>query len=38
MKRRQMSYSGSKKHFKKNTGIHKVNSLNPRKFRGGIRL
>ncbi|QXP08277.1 MAG: hypothetical protein [Arizlama microvirus] len=38
MKRRKMSKNVSRKVFKKNTGIHKVNSLNPRKFRGGIRL
>ena len=39
MKRRQkMSRHGSKKYFKKNTGVHTHNSLNPRNFRGGIRL
>lgn len=38
MKRKPMSKSSSKRVFKKNTGIHKVNALNPRKFRGGIRL
>lgn len=38
MKRRPMSRGKSRKVFKKNTGVHKVNSLNPRKMRGGIRL
>lgn len=38
MRRKQMSRSHSKKSFKKATGVHKVNSLNPRRFRGGIRL
>jgi len=38
MKRRPMSKSASRKVFRKNTGIHKTNSLNPRKMRGGIRL
>jgi len=38
MKRKGMSRKGSQKHFKKNTGIHKVNAMNPRRFRGGIRL
>jgi len=38
MKRRKMSYDKSKKVFKKNTGVHKLNTLNPRRMRGGIRL
>lgn len=38
MKRRPMSRQNSRRVFKKNTGVHKVNHLNPRKFRGGIRL
>lgn len=38
MKRRPMSRKGSKIHFKKNTGVQKMNSLNPRTMRGGIRL
>lgn len=38
MKRRPMSRKASKIHFKKNTGIQKMNSLNPRTMRGGIRL
>lgn len=37
-KRRRMSKGHSKKVFKKNTGIHSMNAMNPRKFRGGIRL
>lgn len=38
MKRRSMSNRHSKRSFKKATGVHKVNSLNPRRMRGGIRL
>jgi hypothetical protein len=38
MKRRQLTKSHSKKVFKKNTGIQKMNSVNPRSMRGGIRL
>lgn len=38
MKRRPMSRHQSRKSFKKATGVHKVNHLNPRRFRGGIRL
>jgi len=38
MRRKAMSHKGSRKAFRKNTGIHSVNTLNPRKFRGGIRL
>lgn len=38
MKRRPMSRSHSKKVFKKNTGVQKMNTLNPRTMRGGIRL
>nr|QJB20113.1 MAG: hypothetical protein [Microvirus sp.] len=38
MRRKKMSKAGSKRHFKKNTGVHKMNDLNPRAFRGGIRL
>ena len=38
MKRRSMSRSSSKKVFKKNTGIQKLNTTNPRSMRGGIRL
>lgn len=38
MKRRPMGRRHSRKSFRKNTGVHRVNTLNPRKFRGGIRL
>lgn len=38
MKRRKMSRGHSRRSFKKATGIHKANTLSPRKFRGGIRL
>lgn len=38
MRRKPLSKSHSRKSFRKNTGIHGVNKLNPRKFRGGIRL
>lgn len=38
MKRRPMSRKASKRSFRKNTGIHNKNSLNPRAMRGGIRL
>ena len=36
MRRKQLSQSKSKKMFKKNTGVQKLNSA--RGFRGGIRL
>lgn len=38
MKRKPMSKGHSRKVFKKATGVQKLNNLNPRKFRGGIRL
>lgn len=38
MKRRPMSKRSSKRVFKKNTGVQKMNSMNPRSMRGGIRL
>lgn len=38
MKRRQMSNKSSKRVFKKNTGVQKLNTVNPRAMRGGIRL
>jgi hypothetical protein len=38
MKRSKLKKSASRKIFKKNTGVHKVNHLNPRTMRGGIRL
>lgn len=37
-KRQRMSKSSSKRSFKKATGVQKMNSLNPRSMRGGIRL
>jgi len=38
MKRRIMSKRASKRTFKKASGTHKLNTLNPRRMRGGIRL
>lgn len=38
MKRAKMSKNKSKKVFRSNTGIQKINNLNPRVMRGGIRL
>lgn len=38
MKRKPLSYKASQKTFKKNTGVQKMNYLNPRNMRGGIRL
>lgn len=38
MKRRSMSKRSSRRSFKKNTGVHSVNHVNPRNMRGGIRL
>lgn len=38
MKRKPMNRSTSKKVFKKNTGVQKMNNINPRNMRGGIRL
>lgn len=38
MKRRPLKRSASKRVFKKNTGVQKLNSINPRTMRGGIRL
>lgn len=38
MRRKKLSYKGSQKMFKKNTGVQRMNALNPRRFRGGIRL
>lgn len=37
-KRRAMRKSESKRVFKKNTGVQKMNTLNPKTMRGGIRL
>lgn len=38
MRRTKLSKYKSKKMFKKNTGVQKLNNLNPRLMRGGIRL
>lgn len=38
MRRKKMSRKASKANFKKNTGVQKLNNLNPRSMRGGIRL
>lgn len=38
MRRKAMSFKHSRREFKKNTGVHSLNRLNPRRFRGGIRL
>lgn len=38
MKRRPLSRNKSRKVFKKNTGVQRMNNMNPRSFRGGIRL
>lgn len=38
MRRKKMPFKQSKKHFKKNTGVQKMNTWNPRAMRGGIRL
>lgn len=38
MKRKPMNRSASKKVFKAKTGVQKMNHINPRSMRGGIRL
>lgn len=38
MKRRPLSRGKSRKVFKKNTGVHKLNNMNRHLYRGGIRL
>lgn len=38
MKRKPMSKGSSQRTFKKASGVHKVNNMDPKKFRGGIRL
>ena len=38
MRRRKLKSSVSKKLYKKNTGIQKLNHINPITMRGGIRL
>lgn len=37
-KRRALKRRESKQSFKKGTGIQKMNTINPRNMRGGIRL
>lgn len=38
MHRKKMANSHSKRVFKKGTRINKVNTMNPRRMRGGIRI
>lgn len=38
MRRKPLSKAISKKSFKKASGIHPKNRINPRRMRGGIRL
>lgn len=38
MRRQKMSRKANKASFKKNTGVQKLNNMNPRSMRGGIRL
>lgn len=38
MKRRKLDHGTSKRIFKKNVGVHRLNAINPRRMRGGIRL
>lgn len=38
MKRKPLRRSGSRKYFKKNTGVHKMNLWKPQVMRAGIRL
>lgn len=38
MKRQRMSKRKSRKDFRKKTGVHKLNRMNPKAMRGGIRL
>lgn len=38
MKRRPMSKRSSRRLFKRKTGVQKMNSMNPKGMRGGIRL
>jgi len=38
MKRSKMSKGNSKRVFKKNLGVQKMNNLNIRRMRGGVRL
>lgn len=38
MHRRKMSKEKSRRVYRRNTGVKTLNTLNPRKMRGGIRL
>jgi len=38
MKRKPLSKKSSRRSFKATSGHHKLNGMNPRKMRGGIRL
>lgn len=38
MKRKPMSKKASKRNFRKNTGVQKINKMSGRSMRGGIRL
>lgn len=38
MRRKKLSRGASRRLFKKKTGVQKMNSLNPKGMRGGIRL
>jgi len=38
MKRKSLSNKHSRKQFKRAAYVHPKNNLNPRRFRGGIRL
>lgn len=38
MRRRSLSQRVSRKDFRRHSGTHKKNLVNPRKMRGGIRL
>nr|QJB20671.1 MAG: hypothetical protein [Microvirus sp.] len=38
MKRKPLSKTTSKKVFRKTTGVQRMNTVNPRSMRGGIRL
>lgn len=38
MKRKPLSRKASQRSFRRASGIHGINKLNPRRMRGGIRL
>jgi hypothetical protein len=38
MRRKPMSKAHSRRSFRKASGVHKLNTTNPRRMRGGIRL